>query len=116
MKNLKIKSHHHSLSSAVEAANFDIAYNPECARRTIRDIDLNCTKAMVMEDGSIYYVYEADIDLLHKFSPFCAVLSDEPFSIAFICGSILSISEPLVKKSKAGRAWFKANTMGALAA
>jgi len=114
MKHTKIASHHQSLAAAVEAAGLDLSYNEEIAKRHIRDIDLNCRRAFVTEAGEVYYVFSADIELLHKFSPFVSCLSDSPFRVAFVVGNTLSISDTFIAKSDRG--WFKRNTFGALAA
>jgi hypothetical protein len=114
MKNIKIASHHQSLAAAVEAANIDLSYNPELAKRDIRDTDLNCHRAFVTEDGEVYYVYSADIELLNKYTPFVSVLCDSPFQVAFVVGDTLAISETFIPKSQ--RSWFKRNQLGALAA
>jgi hypothetical protein len=114
MNSLKITSHHQSLASAVEAANIDFSYNPESARQTIRDIDLNCHRAFVLENGEVYYVFSADIELLHKFEPFISVLSSAPFRVAFVVGNTMSLTETFIDKTNRG--WFKRNQYGALAA
>jgi hypothetical protein len=116
MKHIKIAAHYQSLAAAVEAAAPDLSYNPDEARRRIRDIDLNCRQAFVTENGDIYYVFDADIRLLHKFSPFVSVMSDSPFVIAFIVGNTLSIGNHEIPKNKAGREFFKNNPFGAIAA
>lgn len=118
MKNIKIASHHHSLASAVEAAKPDLSYNEPEARRRVRDIDLNCRKAIVTEDGDIYYIHSCDIEVLNKFEPFVSCLDNCPFRLAFIVGDLLSIGEPSVPKTKKGRDFLRlANeTYGALAA
>jgi hypothetical protein len=105
--NHKIKSHHTSLADAVAVSKIDLSYNPAEAKRTIADIDRCCRQAFVLENGDIYYVYSADIDLLHKFEPFVSCLCDTPFSVAFIVGDLLSIGQPSVPKTQAGRNWFK---------
>lgn len=107
MTSLKIVSHHHSLAAAVESANPDLSYNLPLAKQHIRDIDANCRQAVVVEGGDIYYVFQADIDLLHKFSPFVSCLSDSPFRVAFIVGDLLSIGDNRIPKTKEGRNWFK---------
>ena len=113
----KIKSHHTSVADAVAASNIDLSYNPAEAKRTIADIDRCCRQAVVLENGDIYYVYSADIDLLHKFEPFVSCLCDTPFSVSFITGNLLTIGEPSVPKTQAGRNWFKGRkAWGALAA
>jgi len=114
MKHIKIASHHQSLAAAVKAANIDLSYNPELAKRDIRDTDLNCRRAFVTEDGEVYYVYSADIELLNKYTPFVSVLCDSPFQVAFVVGDTLAISETFIPKSQ--RSWFKRNQLGALAA
>lgn len=117
MKMLNIISHHQSLASAVAAVNPDFSYNPEAAKSKIRDIDRNCTRAVVVEGGDIYFVFSCDIEVLNKFEPFVSCLSDGEMSVAFITENILSISPPMVPKTKEGRNWFKkANKIsGALA-
>lgn len=118
MKALNIISHHQSLASAVAAVNPDFSYNPEVAKNRIMEIDRNCTRAFVATDGEIYYVFSCDIEILHKFEPFISCLSDGNFSVAFIVGDLLSISEPKIPNTKEGRNWFKkANKIsGAIAA
>lgn len=86
----------------------DLSYNPEEARKTIRDIDLNCKHALVMENGDVYFVFSCDIEILHKFEPFVSCLSDAPFHGALIAGDTLTILSNLhVPKDKAGRAWLR---------
>jgi hypothetical protein len=114
MKHAKIKSHHQSLAAAVEAAGLDLSYNEQVARRAIRDIDMNCRQAFVLESGEVYYIFSADIDLLNKFTPFVSVMSNRPFQVAFVVGDTLSISQTFISKSDRG--WFKRNQYGALAA
>jgi len=114
MQNIKIASHHQSLAAAVEAANIDLSYNPELAKRDIRDTDLNCRRAFVTEAGEVYYIYSADIEILNKYTPFISVLSDAPFQVAFVVGDTIAISETFIPKTQRG--WFKRNTLGALAA
>jgi len=102
-----IISHHQSLASAVAAANPDFSYNPQAAQQKIRDIDQNCTRAIVVEGGDIYFVFSCDIQVLNKFEPFHSCMDSDPFKVAFINGNILSISKPMVPKNKEGRNWFK---------
>lgn len=113
---LKITSHHKTVADAVATAKPDLSYNEQSARETIAAIDRHATQAMVMENGEIYYVFAADINLLNKFEPFSAGLSDSPFQVAFIVGNTLLITDTKIQKTKAGRAWFKSNKLGALAA
>jgi len=116
MKTLKITSHHHSLASAVAEAKPDLSYNEEVAKRDIRDVDLNCTQAVVVEGGDIYFVFNADIQVLNKFTPFISVLSEGNFSVASIKGDTLSISSPVIPKTSAGRKLFRSFGNGVLAA
>jgi hypothetical protein len=117
--NIKILSRYNSLAEAIEAAKPDLSYNPTEAANQIRQIDRHCVAAFVVESGAIYYIYRADIDLLHEFEPFVSVLCDTPFRVAFVVGDLISIGVPKIRKNKAGRAWFKskqARDFGAIAA
>lgn len=117
--NIKIVSRHNSLAEAVEAAKPDLSYNPAAAAREIREIDRKCKTAFVVESGAIFYIYSADIEILHEWEPFVSVICDTPFRVAFVVGDLLSISEPRIPKTQAGRDWFKSNrsrNFGALAA
>ena len=117
--NIKILSRYNSLAEAVEAAKPDLSYNPAEAANQIRQIDRHCKAAFVVESGAIFYIYSVDIDILHEFEPFVSVLCDTPFRVAFVVGDLLSISEPKVPKTKAGRDWFRSarsRDFGALAA
>lgn len=116
MNHIKIASHHQSLAAAVAAAAPDLSYNEAEARRSIREIDMNCRQAFVTESRDIYYIFDADIRLLHKFSPFVSALSDRAFKIAFVNGNTLSIGDHGIPNNKAGREFFKKNEYGALAA
>jgi hypothetical protein len=116
---IKILSRHNSLAEAVEAANPDLSYNPAEAANQIRQIDRHCVAAFVVESGAIYYIYRADIDLLHEFDPFTSVLCDTPFRVAYVFESLISIGEQRIPKTKAGRDWFKSarsRDFGAIAA
>lgn len=112
---IKITSHFSTLAEAVKASGIDLSYNEREAQRSIRDTDRNVERAFITENGDVYFVFKADIKLLHKFTPFVSVLSDSDFRIAFIEGDYLSLGG-YVPKTKAGRAWFKANACGAIAA
>lgn len=115
MKCTKILSHHTSLASAVEAANLDLSYNEQSAKRTIKDIDAHCDQAFVTDDG-VFYIYKADIKLLHHFDPFISCLSGDPFRLAFVIGDTLAISQKGdIPKTPAGRKFFRDNKFGALA-
>ena len=89
-KTIKILSRHNSLAEAVEVAQPDLSYNEREARESIKltdcgyNRDRGVTAAYVCDDGKIRYVYQADIALLHEFSPFSACLHDGPFQLAFI--------------------------------
>jgi hypothetical protein len=116
---LKIGSRHNSLAEAVEAAKPDLSYNPAEAARDIRRIDQQCKAAFIVESGAIYYIYSADIEILHEFEPFISVICNTPFRVAFIVGDLISISEPRIPKTQAGRNWFKSarsRDFGAIAA
>ena len=103
-----IKSHHNTLAEAVAASGTDLSYNPAEAKRTIAAIDRHCSQAAVLDSGDVYYVYSADINLLHKFEPFMSCLSDSPLSVAHIVGDEIRIDNNLrVPKTQAGRNWFK---------
>lgn len=89
-KTIKILSRHNTLAEAVEAAKPDLSYNEREARQSINltdrgyNRDRGVTSAYVCDDGKIRYVYQADIALLHEFTPFSSCLSDCPFQLAFI--------------------------------
>jgi hypothetical protein len=103
MTTIQIRSFHSSVSAAVAAANIDLSYNVSDAKRTIKDLDLNVTQAFVTEDGKVMFVYNCDIPILQFFTPFVSLLDNRPFSVAFIDKTVLSISQPLIQKTKEGR-------------
>jgi hypothetical protein len=88
-KTIKILSRHNTLAEAVEAAKPDLSYNEREARQSINLTDRGYNRdrgtiaAFVCEDGKIRFVYQADIALLHEFSPFSSCLSDSPFELVF---------------------------------
>lgn len=88
-KTVKILSRHNTLAEAVEAAKPDLSYNEREARQSINLTDRGYNRdrgtiaAFVCEDGKIRFVYQADIALLHEFSPFSSCLSDSPFELVF---------------------------------
>ena len=84
IENLKIRSVHNTLSEAVEASGIDLSYNESEARRTIRTTERNSSKAFVMENGDIYYLFHCDIKLLNKFEPFVSSITNSPFQVATI--------------------------------
>ena len=114
----QIKSHHTKLADAVAASGMDLSYNPAEAKRTIAATDCHCSQAVVLDNGDVYYVYSADIDLLHKFEPFMSCLCDSPFEVAHIVGDEIRIDNNLrIPKTQAGRNWFKnRKQLGTLAA
>ena len=88
-KTIKILSRPATLAEAVEAAKPDLSYNERSARESISLTDRGYNRdrgtiaAFVCEDGKIRFVYQADIAMLHEFSPFSSCLSDSPFELAF---------------------------------
>ena len=88
-KNIKILSRHNTLAEAVQAAKPDLSYNEREANQSITLTDRGYNRdrgtiaAFVCEDGKIRFVYQADIALLHEFSPFSSCLSDSPFELVF---------------------------------
>lgn len=88
-KNIRILSRHATLAEAVEAAKPNLSYNEQEARRSIaladngHNRDRGTIAAFVCEDGKIRFVYQADIALLHEFSPFSSCLHDSPFELVF---------------------------------
>ena len=103
MQTIQIKSRHSSLESAVAAANMDLSYNAALAASNIKDTDRNCSQAFVTENDEVMFVFECDIPILHKFSPFHSCLDNSPFSIAFLGKLTIHISDPLFQKTKEGR-------------
>jgi len=103
MTTIQIRSRHSSVSSAVAAANIDLSYNVSAAKSQIRDLDLNVTQAFVTEDGNVMFVYNCDIPILQKFSPFHSCIDSRPFSVALLDKMTLNITDPLVQKNKEGR-------------
>jgi hypothetical protein len=85
MKSIKIISRHNTLAEAVASANIDLSYNEQSAKQSIKNSDTGfnrdrgVTDAFVCEDGKVRYVYQADIALLHEFTPFVSCLHDGPF-------------------------------------
>ena len=84
IENHKIVSIHNTLAEAVEAAGIDLSYNPGLAKRDIGTTDQNVSKAYVMEDGTVQYIFNCDIKLLNKFTPFHSSLSSSPFQLVTI--------------------------------
>lgn len=116
MKTLKITAKFNTLSEAVGSSKIDLSYNKPLALANIAATDRNVEQAFITEDGSVWYIFKCDIRVLNKFEPFHSCLDNSPFRVAFIVGSTLSIFDTLVPKTPAGRAWFKNDKFGALAA
>lgn len=87
---LNIRSTHETLAEAVAASGMDLSYNPAAARQKIKDIEYymqdgaRVSKAFVMENGDVLYIFNIDINLLNKFEPFYSVMDDSPFYAASI--------------------------------
>lgn len=107
MKAINIISHHATLAAAVEASGRDLSYNEPLARRDIRDIDQKCKQAILTEGGDVYFVYEGDINVLNKYSPWVSCIHSGDMSIAFIIEDTLHMSDPMIPKTPAGRKWFR---------
>jgi hypothetical protein len=116
MKTLNIKATFSTLAEAVAVAKPDLSYNEREARQYIARTDKQVTKAMVMEDDSIYYVYACDIDCLNKFEPFCHCISSAPFSLAVFRGEQIHILPDSIMKNALGRAFFRQHRGVAFAA
>lgn len=109
MKTLNIKSECKSLGEAVKASNMDLSYNERLAWQNIRAADRNCKRAWLMEDGSIWFIFSADIEVFQKFEPFHSCLHDGDFSIVTINQDNISVSNPIIPKSKGGRIFAREN-------
>lgn len=84
-KSIKIKSIHSSLSEAVELSGLDLSYNEREARQTIARLekDDRVVSVLIADDGRIFFLYSADIPLLHEFQPFFSCLSDSKLVLAY---------------------------------
>jgi hypothetical protein len=108
MKSIKVISRHNTLAEAVIAANIDLSYNPAEAQKSIKlsdagyNRDRGVTEAFVCEDGKVRYVYQADIALLHKFTPFVSSLHDGPFQFWGFMQSTMELLEFVGRVPKCG--------------
>ncbi len=84
IENHKIVSIHNTLAEAVEAAGIDLSYNPGLAKHDIKITDQNVSKAFVMEDGTVQYIFNCDIKLLNEFTPFHSSMSNSPFQLVTV--------------------------------
>ncbi len=109
MKTLKITAEYKSLGEAVRASNIDFSYNEGLAMQDIKLIDRNCKRAWLIDDGSVWFTFSADIEILQEFTPFVSCLHDGEFSIVTINEGNISISNPIIPKNKAGRKLAKQN-------
>jgi hypothetical protein len=84
-----------NLLEAVTELNVDISYNLSEAIRSIKHIQndrsLRLTTVFVDQNNEIWYVIRSvreGLNLLHKYAPFHACLSDAPFNVyrALNCG------------------------------
>lgn len=98
---MKINSKFTSLSAAVSASSVDLSYNESVAKREIAESDRNCREAFLMEDGSVYWVYEGGKygRLLHKFTPFFGCISSAPLRPAIVDGDTIKFIDLPVSKS-----------------
>ena len=87
----KIVSIHNTLAEAVEAAGIDLSYNPGLAKRDIKITDQNVSKAFVMEDGTVQYIFNCDIKLLNEFTPFHSSMSNSPFQLVTVLEDSMEI-------------------------
>jgi hypothetical protein len=94
---IKIASRHETLAAAVAAAKIDLSYNEELALRDIRNHDKSgrLSDITLGEDGKVYYVYNCDVKLLHKYEPFHSCLDDSPFHLTFIHEGTIEIWDHL---------------------
>lgn len=101
MKTTKIKSAHTTLAEAVATSGYDMSYNEAEAKRVIRDTDTvpprwahemtGTIKAYVTDlveynNPVILYTTKNTEGLvfLHRFSPFCSVMSDSRMVMSII--------------------------------
>ena len=109
MKTLKIKATFSTLAEAVAASTIDLSYNPAEAARTIHNNDTGfgrdqgTTAAFLTEDGEVWFIYRADIALLHQFDPFCGCLTDSPFVLAKLEATQIVPLNVTLPKTRAGR-------------
>ena len=107
-QNIKIISRHDTLAEAVEASGIDLSYNEQAAKESIRWTDNGhrghkCIQAFVCEDGKVRYIYQADIRLLHVFTPFVSCLSDSPFQVAFQLEDTINYTGIYIQKTSENR-------------
>ena len=81
MNTLKIKSTHNTLAEAVKESSMDLSYNVAAAERNIKEIEKDATKAFVMEDGRVLYIFHCDINILNEFQPFFGSMDCNPFYV-----------------------------------
>ena len=105
----KILSRHSKLSEAVAASGMDLSYNEPLALRDLAYADkkYNITAAYVTEQNgekNVHYELTCDIKLLNKYTPFHSMLHDSPFSRVEITDTEITISEPMLSRSRKSRA------------
>lgn len=100
---LKIVSRHAKLSDAVAAAGIDLSYNEPLARADLahNDRDAKITEAFVVRNETkgetqVWFRYNADVQLLNRYTPFHSMMCDSRFSLVNVEGDTIEITRPLV--------------------
>jgi len=81
---IEIKETYKTLSEAVESANIDLSYNEYTAKRDIEETEPNVEKAFVTKDGDVYYIYECDIRILHKYVPHSSCINNDDLRLVTV--------------------------------
>lgn len=120
-KTVNILSRHAKLSDAVRAAKIDLSYNEPLALADLArtDRDSKHGEAFVVEDSKgaveVLYVFNCDIGILHRYSPFHSCLDDTPFGFAVDQGDKIEFLPRALKKTKQNREFIR-NTQVAFSA
>jgi len=98
---MKIAKTFATLLEAVTASGIDLSYNKPLALCDIAQLEKKITNPMLMEDGSVMYVYDGKQygKLLNKFSPFSKCIDNRPFRIAVIKDDEIVMHDTLIDKS-----------------
>ncbi len=93
-----------SLSEAVKHADLDLSYNQFTADQEIKSLeDDGVDTVYVTEDNEVYYIYQCDIRILHKFSPFSHCISNSPFQHVYTIGDELTFTDTFIQKNAQNR-------------
>jgi len=93
-----------SLAEAVKHAKLDLSYNQFIADQEIKSLeDDGVTEVYVTEDNEVYYIYQCDIRILHKFDPFSHCISNAPFQYVYTIGDELTFTDTFIQNNAQNR-------------